>query len=365
MRIYSRGSQHLTIFPDKPQWLVVDDTGKDLLEMLFRQHLTVGEIMGRFPLENREEIQLTCLELLEIYGTDDADEATVVASPLTSRISIAMIGITRRCNLQCPHCYVDARGALGAELDLVEHVQLARQINESLATNPAVEYEVNLTGGEPFKHKGILAIIRAYRDTGLGVTISTNGLLIRKSQIPILRELEVALSVSLDGARAKEHDEIRGEGTFQKVIRKISTLIQGGVKIGINHLLHSGNAHSLEQTIDLAYQLGCSGFNPINLVQLGRACDSSLQRVPETDIFRRIANHLALHPEQAVMFEKTSLFSSMGAALLSGVACISSGVGNRPCVYVTPEGRYLPLREYPTSGIFARKHSPRILEGHP
>lgn len=343
MMIYSRNSQHLVIFPDKPQWLIVDDVGKSLLEMLAQQQMTVDEIAEQFPPEQNDDIRASCSELLEICGKDDDKQSIAVESPLTSRTTVAMIGITRRCNLKCPHCYVDAHDSISSEeLKLADHFRLAEQINECLATDPKVKYRINLTGGEPFVRKNIISIIRAYRESSLEVAMSTNGLQIKDDQIPMLRELEVTLSVSLDGARADEHDAIRGEGTFSQVVEKISILLQNGIRVGINHLLHSGNVQSLEQTIDLAYQLGCTGFNPINLVQLGRACDSSLKRVSETEVFCRIANHLALYPEQLAMFQRTSLFSSMGAALLSGITCVSCGVGNRPCVYVAPEGDIYP-----------------------
>lgn len=180
MMIYSRNSQHLVIFPDKPQWFIVDDVGKSLLEMLVQQQMTVDEVVEQFPPEQNDDIRTSCFELLEICGEDDKRQSIIVEGPLTSRTTVAMIGITRRCNLRCPHCYVDARGSKSEELRLADHFRLAEQINECLATEPKVKYRVNLTGGEPFVRKNIISIIRAYRESGLEVAMSTNGLRISR-----------------------------------------------------------------------------------------------------------------------------------------------------------------------------------------
>ena len=172
--------------------------------------------------------------------------------------------------------------------------------------------------------------------------MSTNGLLIKDIDMDALAEMNVVLSVSLDGASPGIHDQIRGVGSWERVTEKIRRLVRSGVKVGINCLLHEGNFSELEQIVSLSHKLGCSGFNPINLVQLGRACRSNLCRVSEVKIFRRLANHLIQHPKERHLFNASSLFSSLGAALLAGITCESCGVGNRPCVYIDETGNVYP-----------------------
>ena len=253
-----------------------------------------------------------------------------------------MVAVTRRCNLQCGHCYVDAGIPYGPEMTVTEHAFAAQELARHLAADDQRVYRVNLTGGEPFVHTGILDIIAVYQAAGFKMAMSTNGLLITEMQAAYLAEHHITVSVSLDGASAPTHDTIRGYGTFVKVVHQIRMLHQVGVRVGINHLVHHGNFHELEATVVLAQELGCNGFNPINLIQLGRACDSVLQRVSEAEIFRRLAVLLHEKPELRGMFQRTSLFSSLGAALLAGVTCLSCGVGNRPCVYINPEGDIFP-----------------------
>ena len=365
---YERDGQYLVIFPELPQWAVVTELGVRILRLHVDGSVPRHTMPAHFPDYAPEFITREFDALVELYRDGQGGQPEISAM-LTPRPTIAMIAVTRLCNLRCPHCYVDARCRLGPELTVEEHRHIARQLILTLARDPEAQYRINLTGGEPFVHHEVLSIIEAYRDVGLDVTMSTNAELIRDDQIERLAELNVTLSVSLDGARAATHDAIRGAGQFERVVARMRRMVDRGVRVGINHLVHTGNFHELGETIDLANRLGCSGFNPINLVQLGRACDSSLARVEETKLFRRLTDQLLMHPEQLPLFERTSLYSSLGAALLAGITCASCGVGTRPCVYISPEGDVYPcantqrpefslgnLRQDPLSSVLREDH---------
>ncbi len=340
--IYSKDQQHLIILPSLPRWFVVDDFGKQVFEKFFVEQKSLQEVVLEISHYPQKEIENTYHELLSLSINQENHKNLSFERSLTSRTTVAMVSVTRNCNLKCPHCYVDAHGAVAPELTLKEHKELAQQIKNVLAYESNVRYRVNLTRGEPFANPQIIDIIKAYKNQGLEISMSTNALLIKNHQIDDLENLEVRLQISLDGSSSKTHDLIRGQGAFERVINRIKALIAHGVHVGVNYLVHEGNFYDLESTVDLVYQLGCRGFNPINLVQLGRACDSPLKRVHEVEIFSRLSKHIELHPEQKNLFENTSLFSSMGAALLAGITCVSCGVGNRPCVYITSEGDVYP-----------------------
>ncbi len=341
MKVYSRGDEHLVVFPELPQWAIVDRRALELLNAIATTDLAPDEAFKRLPADRRRKDRALYNELLPLI-TPSSDAGAPIERTLTSHTTVAMIGVTERCNLRCPHCYVDACRAAQRELTLAEHGRLATDICRVLASRSDTTCRINLTGGEPFCRKDILEIIETYRNVGLGVTMSTNGLLITKKQAAALATYGVIPSISIDGATAETHDAIRGPGTFVRTCAVIRMLGDAGIRVGVNHLVHDGNVHELERVISLVYELGCSGFNPINLVQLGRACDSPLRRASETDVFRRLAAHIAATPEHARLFDRTSMFSSIGAALLAGITCVSCGVGNRPCVYVTATGDVYP-----------------------
>src|ERR1044071_3657516 len=80
----------------------------------------------------------------------------------------ALLQITERCNLHCAHCFVSA-GDFGdtIPLNLIETVVLRRLIECRVVS-------LTLTGGEPFVHPDILAIVEACVREGLRVGICTN-----------------------------------------------------------------------------------------------------------------------------------------------------------------------------------------------
>lgn len=339
MTSYSHMGSHIVIFPDISKWCVVDNLGLGMLKNWFSGKTTLEEL--KIDEEAKEIVDLLTeiLHLSSVVGANG--QATLVERTLTDRNTVALIAVTKKCNLACQHCYVDAC-KVPDELNLAEHSIIGNQIKGCLTPNQEVVYSVNLTGGEPFVHPEIDQIIMAYKSAGLQVNMSTNGMLISKSRIAFLKSQDVVLSISLDGSMPDIHDNIRGDGAFLKVVSTIKMLTDAGVKVGINFFAHDNNIHDLESTIRLAYKLGCSGFNPINLVQLGRAPHSKFKRTSEVEIFQRLSRHLRENPTHATMFERSSLFSSLGAALLAGITCVSCGIGNRPCIYITSIGDVYP-----------------------
>jgi MoaA/NifB/PqqE/SkfB family radical SAM enzyme len=225
MNIYERDGKFLVIFSDIPQWLIVDAFGLGILKNMVSGD-SLKQIKRKMP-EDADEVETTYNELQPLINQKINRDSPIMENALTSKTTVAMIGVTRNCNLQsiCPHCYVDAGGSRGKELSCKEHENLARQICNCLTPDKNKMYKVNLTGGEPFCRPDILEIIRAYKKFGLNVNMSTNGLLIKNEDIPAISEMEVVLSVSLDGASAETHDRIRGRGSWEKLIGKINKLV--------------------------------------------------------------------------------------------------------------------------------------------
>ncbi len=343
MKIYNRGERYLVVLGHIPQWLVVDSFGLNIVQKIVNNS-KLEDILREYNEDEREDVEVTYAELLPLLTRVVNRDSTSVENALTSKTTVAMISVTRECNLKniCPHCYVDAKGLRNGELTTTEHRELGKQLFARLATDDNKVYKVNLTGGEPFSRKDILEIIHAYREAGFHVNMSTNAMMIKDSDMPALKEMGVTLSVSMDGSCPETHDRIRGKGAWKRVVDRIKKLTSNGIRVGINFLVHQENFGDLEKSISLANEIGCSGFNPINLIQLGRADKSNLLRVSEVEIFKRLVGHLTTNANQRHLFANSSLFSSMGAALLAGITCESCGVGNRPCVYIDEVGTVYP-----------------------
>lgn len=143
----------------------------------------------------------------------------------------AMLQITERCNLRCAHCFVNS-GNIGDEmsLDAIRKTVIPQFIKSRVI-------KVTLTGGEPLVHKDAMDVILSFLSNGIGVSVCTNGILIKPTLIDTLCKYDnVHFNVSLDGFRAESHGRFRGGlscSAFSDLIRNIRLLGERGLLNGI------------------------------------------------------------------------------------------------------------------------------------
>lgn len=127
----------------------------------------------------------------------------------------ALVQVTERCNLHCAHCFVSARReGVDISRDQMEHVVLP-QLRDARVSR------VTLTGGEPFAHPDLLAIVRGARRLEMTVTVCTNATLIEPQALDELAALGgVKLNVSLDGFSAASHGKFRGAAPSFEVTKE-------------------------------------------------------------------------------------------------------------------------------------------------
>lgn len=135
------------------------------------------------------------------------------------------------CNIACRHCFISCGPKVRIH-DLMTVEQCRAAIEEAEARGcRAYAY----TGGEPFLHPDILALIDLALARG-PLTILTNGMPIDPPLAAALarRARESAYSfdlrVSLDGLTAEENDPVRGKGVFDATLAGIRCLVQAGIE---------------------------------------------------------------------------------------------------------------------------------------
>jgi len=136
----------------------------------------------------------------------------------------ADLEITRRCDLGCAVCFVQAQPDADAELTTEEVFAVLEQL-------PPERTLVHLTGGEPFVHPGIWAILERVAERGFrDVAINTHGGLIDADALGRLRALpsRVRLLVSLDGPEGV-HDRARGVGATSAALAAIRGALERGM----------------------------------------------------------------------------------------------------------------------------------------
>ena len=125
--------------------------------------------------------------------------------------------VTRRCNLNCTHCYNSENIAVTRNLDIKNDYKKILDAIENLDIN-----HIHLLGGEPLLLNSLYELIEYANFKRIHVSINTNGTLLTSTVMERLIELKVSqITVSLDGAVEKDNDLIRGEGTFNLVTENV------------------------------------------------------------------------------------------------------------------------------------------------
>src|SRR5438874_5698122 len=124
--------------------------------------------------------------------------------------------LTKRCNLECAHCYISAgpSESAAAELDTAECRAIVDQL---LAVNPAPL--LILSGGEPLLRRDLGEIAGYASGKGATVVVGTNGTLLTDERIVALTDAGVrGVAVSVDPLRPSYHVNFRhGRGAFAVV----------------------------------------------------------------------------------------------------------------------------------------------------
>jgi len=146
--------------------------------------------------------------------------------------------INDECNLTCRHCCVYNTGN--------PHIKSFEKIKEELqySYNLGARF-VDFEGGEPFlwneNGKNINDLIRLAKQIGFfSTTVTTN------AQLPFNQCEADSIWVSLDGL-GKYHDQIRGEGTFERLVENLAQ--NNHHAISVNMVINSLNYKSVEETI--------------------------------------------------------------------------------------------------------------------
>jgi radical SAM protein with 4Fe4S-binding SPASM domain len=146
------------------------------------------------------------------------------ATPLPQELAFKL---TNRCDLRCTHCYQWNETGYHHRLTKEGHGDLELSIvAKVLEATSAVKSNVYLWGGEPLVYHDWDGLVDLLANDLRWTSICTNGTLIEKrleSLIRISSHLEV--SISIDGFE-KEHDSVRGRGTFQRTMNGLLLLVE-------------------------------------------------------------------------------------------------------------------------------------------
>jgi AdoMet-dependent heme synthase len=177
--------------------------------------------------------------------------------------------LTRRCNLECAHCYISAGPTESAAGELTTE-ECLRIADEILALNPAPMFI--LSGGEPLLRNDLTTIAEFAARRGATVVVGTNGTMLTNERITALKNAGVTgVAVSVDSLDSRRHDNFRhGQGSFEATTDALARLREHRLDFIVQTTATKGNRRELGQLIEWAAQQGAVAFNLYFLVATGR-----------------------------------------------------------------------------------------------
>ncbi|MFC1849818.1 radical SAM/SPASM domain-containing protein [candidate division CSSED10-310 bacterium] len=171
-------------------------------------------------------------------------------------IIFAKIKLLWQCNLRCTFCELPAPTK---PMPLL----LVQSILNDLQRHGV--QKIHFSGGEVFLHPQIKEILEDTCDRGLQVNLTTNGTLLDQEMVSFLIGCGVhSLSVSLDSAKAQNHDRLRGQkGALKATLKGIRYLMKKRLKkrlkypkLRINTVVSRENIDDLPDLYALLTEIG-------------------------------------------------------------------------------------------------------------
>lgn len=183
----------------------------------------------------------------------------------------AWFSLTDACNLDCKHCFINARYYPPGSPEPIQHELSTQEIFDIIDNIAEAGTEIVMfAGGEPTLRKDLVSIVR-HASGKMNVAMNSNGYLLDKH---LCWDLSVAglsqVKISVDGLE-KNHDWNRGEGSFQKTIDALGNLVKAGIPtVMLIMTLTNKNYNELAKMVELSMDMGVD-FTMVEFLPLGRA----------------------------------------------------------------------------------------------
>lgn len=183
---------------------------------------------------------------------------------------LVALNLTRRCNLKCAHCYLDAGMRDDGGPEELSTDEVKDLLDDIAASGDGVM--VVLTGGEPLLRRDIEELARHATECGLMVVVGTNGILLDDDRVARLVDAGVmGVGISLDSLNPDYHDEFRGApGAWRRTMAGIDACRRTGLALQLHFSVTDDNADELDEMISFARSVDALVLNVFFLVCTGR-----------------------------------------------------------------------------------------------
>ncbi len=173
---------------------------------------------------------------------------------------------TKRCNLNCIHCYAsaDSQGSAG-EMDTASGKAFIRDLADFSV--PVILF----SGGEPLLRGDLFELAGFAREQGIRVALSTNGTLIDEAVAGRIRDTGFAeVGISLDGLE-DTNDRFRGKrGAYRAAIAGIRNCVGLGLRVSLRLTITRYNHREIPAIFQLVADEGIDRVCFYHLAYAGR-----------------------------------------------------------------------------------------------
>lgn len=269
--------------------------------------------------------------------------------------------LTRRCNLECAHCYIAAGPSETAdgELSTAECLRIAGEI---LALNASPFFI--LSGGEPLLRDDLAEIASFAASRGATVVVGTNGTLLTDARIAELKAAGVSgVAVSVDSLDPRHHDNFRhGQGALAATTAALERLRAHRLDFVIQTTAHRGNRGEIAKIVDWAAEQGAVSFNLYFLVATGRGARlADLAPAEYESLLAELVVHHDRHLGRMMVRSKCAPHYMRHLHRASPESPVLNYATRCPCgtqyCRITPDGKLTPCPYIPTAAGDLRTHS--------
>ena len=293
--------------------------------------------------------------------------------------------LTRLCNLECAHCYLDAglrKGLRREELHTRQCLEILEQLH---AANP--EALLILTGGEPLLRSDLDRIVTHATGLGLWVVLGTNGTLLTAARARRLNAAGIkGVGVSIDSLLPEAHDRFRGKaGAWAAAVEGVDAAVAAGIDTVIQVSINHWNVPEIPAFAEFAVAHGARAVNFYFLVCTGRG-QRHAELDPETaegvyrqlyDLQNRYRGRILVNAKCAPQFQRyvyqrdpdsPQLHTFQGGCPAATYYCRIDATGSlTPCPYIPESGGNLAdaafAHIWETSPVFRRLRERTGLQG--
>lgn len=183
---------------------------------------------------------------------------------------LVALNLTRRCNLNCAHCYLDAGSRDADDTGELSTPEVKRLLADIAALSE--ETMVVFTGGEPLLRADLAELVGHASSLGLMAVLGTNGMGLNDRRVLELKDAGLqGAGISLDSLDPAAHDAFRGlPGSWERAMAAIDACRRNDLRFQLHFSVTDDNAGELDDVIAFAKDAGAFVLNIFFLVCTGR-----------------------------------------------------------------------------------------------